>query len=149
MTPTLDNGQLLLVNGISYEPEYGDIVVFHQINPQYPHYNEPIIKRVIATQGQHVTIDFKAGIICVDGQPLEENYMMLYPDGDYHVFAEHHVLNGNFDAVVPKGCIFVMGDNRNGSLDSRSAVIGFVDERRILGKAIFSLTPFEPIISLP
>jgi signal peptidase I len=148
MQPTLENGQLLLVNDIGYEPQYGDIVVFHQLNMNYPMYNEPIIKRVIATEGQHVIIDFKSGAISVDGQLLEENYMMLYPDGEYHVFAEHHVLNNSFNAIVPKGHVFLMGDNRNGSLDSRSAIIGFVDERRILGEAIYSLTPFEKIIPL-
>lgn len=149
MQPTLDSEQLLLVNGIGYEPKYGDIVVFHQLNEQYPIYNEPIIKRVIATEGQHVIIDFKAATVSVDGQVLDESYMMLYPDGEYHVFAEHHIVNGAFNAIVPEGYVFLMGDNRNGSLDSRSAIIGFVDERRILGEAIVSLTPLEKIVPLP
>ena len=149
MLPTLKDGQLLLVDGISYEPQYGDIIVFHQLNGEYPMYNEPIIKRVIATEGQHIVINFKEATVTVDGCVLDERYSSLYPDLDYHVFGEHHMLNGNLDAIVPKGHVFVMGDNRNGSLDSRSAVIGFVDENRILGEAIFCLTPFEPIVPPP
>ena len=148
MMPTLTDGQLLLVDGISYEPEYGDIIVFHQLSEAYPMYNEPIIKRVIATEGQHIIINFKDSTITVDGQVLEERYSSLYPDKDYLIFAEHHMINGNFNAIVPKGHVFVLGDNRNGSMDSRSSVIGFVDERRILGEAIVSLMPFEVIVPL-
>ena len=143
MLPTLKSEEKLLVSGIGYQPEYGDIVVFHQINDQYPGYNEPIIKRVIATEGQHVVIDFKKATVTVDGTVLEEPYIGLYPDQRYHVTAEHHYVNGIFDAVVPPGCVFLMGDNRNGSMDSRSVVISFVDERRILGEVIVRLTPTE------
>ncbi len=142
MLPTLENEQRLLVSNINYEPECGDIVVFHQINPAYPQYNEPIIKRVIATEGQHVVVDFHAGTVTVDDVTLTEDYIQL-TGNRYLVFAEHHMLNGVFDAVVPKGCLFVMGDNRNGSLDSRSGIIGFVDERRILGHVLTRLTPTD------
>ena len=142
MNYTLKNQQKLLVSGIFYEPEQGDIVVFHQISPNHPQYNEPIIKRVIATQGQHVIIDFHQKTVTVDGVLLEEPYIFL-KDDYYSVRAEHHTVNGIFDAVVPNGCVFVMGDNRNGSLDSRSSIIGFVDERRILGRVLLRLTPTD------
>jgi signal peptidase I len=142
MLPTLQDQQMLLVNGIGYEPKNGDIVVFHQINDLDPRYNEPIIKRVIATPGQLVRIDFNSCEVYVDNQLLQEDYILLSRN-QYFVRAEHHMVNGIFEAVVPDGCIFVMGDNRNGSLDSRSSVIGFVDERRILCKVLVRLTPFE------
>ena len=142
MLPTLQDKQTLLVSNLGYEPSYGDIVVFHQINDDYPRYNEPIIKRVIATEGQHVIIDFENGIVTVDNVVLQEDYIQL-DGGQYRVKAEHHMVNTIFDAVVPPGCVFVMGDNRNGSLDSRSTVIGFVDERRILGRVFTRITPIE------
>ena len=148
MNRTLDSGDRVITSGLFYEPEAGDIIVFHQLSEAYPMYNEPIIKRVIATEGQHVIINFKDSTITVDGQVLEERYSSLYPDKDYLIFAEHHMINGNFNAIVPKGHVFVLGDNRNGSMDSRSSVIGFVDERRILGEAIVSLMPFEVIVPL-
>ncbi len=140
MLPTLQNQQRLLVSDIGYEPQQGDIIVFHQINTLDPSYNEPIIKRIIATEGQHVIIDFETGIISVDGIVLEEDYIQLVGD-EYRVLAEHHMVNRIFDAIVPPNTVFVMGDNRNKSLDSRSNVIGFVDERRILGRVITRLTP--------
>jgi signal peptidase I len=142
MLPTLQDQQMLLVNGIGYEPKNGDIVVFHQINDLDPRYNEPIIKRVIATPGQLVRIDFNNCEVYVDNQLLEEDYILL-SQNQYLVRAQHHMMNGIFEAVVPNGCVFVMGDNRNDSMDSRSSLIGFVDERRILGKVLVRLTPFE------
>ena len=142
MLPTLQDQQMLLVSGIDYQPQNGDIIVFHQISDMDPRYNEPIIKRVIATEGQLVRIDFNNCEVYVDNQLLEEDYILLSRN-QYLVRAEHHMVNGIFEAVVPNGCIFVMGDNRNGSMDSRSSLIGFVDERRILGKVLVRLTPFE------
>lgn len=142
MLPTLKNEQRLLVSDIGYEPKQGDIIVFHQINTADPRYNEPIIKRIIATEGQHVIIDFDTGIVTVDGTVLEEDYIQLL-GGEYRVLGEHHMINHVFDAIVPPNTVFVMGDNRNKSMDSRSEIIGFVDERRILGRVITRLTPLS------
>lgn len=142
MLPTLQNDQVLLVCGVHYQPQCGDIVVFHQINEQDSTYNETIVKRVIAVSGQLVRIDFNRATVSVDGVVLEEDYIQLLGQS-YAVRAEHHMVNGVFEAVVPDGCVFVMGDNRNRSLDSRSSVIGFVDQRRILGKVVTRLTPLE------
>lgn len=95
---------------------------------------EPIIKRVIATEGQTVDIDFDAGIVYVDGVALDEPYT-----NDYTYDRE------DFDepVTVPENCIFVMGDNRNRSTDSRTEALGCVDTRYLLGKALFRITPFS------
>ena len=125
-----DGDWLLLISGVFYqEPEYGDIIVackdsFHD--------GEAIIKRVIATEGQIVDIDFDEGIVYVDGVALDEPYARTptnYSEGM------------TFPVVVEEGCIFAMGDNRNYSRDSRDPSIGMIDRREILGKAIFLLFP--------
>ena len=93
---------------------------------------EPIIKRIIATEGQWVDIDFKAGVVYVDGTALDEPYANT-PTTLYEGIA--------FPLMVEEGCVFVLGDNRNESKDSRSPDIGLVDQREILGKAIFLFLP--------
>ena len=143
MDTTLADGQMLVVSNIGYEPEYGDIIVFHQTS-DIPALNEAIVKRVIATEGQTVDIDFNTWTVTVtdtDGtaRVLNEDYMYL--DVGYATRRAEY----DFPVTVPEGKVFVMGDNRNNSLDSRSNYIGFVDTRRILGKAIFRLTPFDKI----
>lgn len=131
MYSTLWDGDWLLVTGsaISADPQYGDIVVACKDS-----FNdgEPIIKRVIATEGQCVDIDFDAGIVYVDGVALEESY----------VYTPTNVEEGIvFPITIAEGCIFAMGDNRNGSRDSRDPSIGMIDEREILGKALFLIFP--------
>ena len=111
------------------DPQYGDIIVASKDS-----YNtgEAIIKRVIATEGQLVDIDFDEGIVYVDGTALEEDYtytLTTRPEGV------------EFPLVVDEGCIFVMGDNRDDSKDSRHPDIGLVDKREILGKALFLVFP--------
>ena len=131
MYDTLWDGDYLLVLGnlFSGEPEYGDIIVASKDS-----FNdgEPIIKRVIATEGQTVDIDFDAGIVYVDGTALEEDY----------TFTATNVQEGvAFPLVVHEGCVFAMGDNRNRSRDSRYPDIGLIDEREILGRAVFLFFP--------
>lgn len=132
MYPTLVNKDymLLLSNFISRDYDQGDIIV--TTVPTYG--NEPLVKRVIATEGQTVDIDFMTGQVFVDGKLLEEDYIfeptwLNYADGM------------NYPVTVPEGCVFVMGDNRNNSSDSRYAPIGMVDTRRITGKVIALLIP--------
>lgn len=131
MYSTLWNGDWLLVTGsiLYQEPEAGDIIVASKDS-----FNdgEPIIKRVIATEGQTVDIDFEAGIVYVDGTALEEDY----------TYTTTNVQEGIvFPITIADGCIFAMGDNRNGSKDSRHPEIGMIDTREVLGRAVFLLFP--------
>jgi len=111
------------------EPQYGDVIVASKDGFDD---GKPIIKRVIATEGQVVDIDFAAGIVYVDGEALEEPYTLTATNLDEGV---------DFPLTVEEGCLFVMGDNRNWSKDSRSPEIGLVDKREILGKALFLFFP--------
>ncbi len=129
MLPTLQSGNWLAIRAINTEIDRGDIVVITQPNAL----NEPLIKRVIAVGGDTVDIDFLNGTVTVNGAVLDEPY--IYEP-------THRSSNVAFPLTVPEGCVFVMGDNRNDSLDSRSQVIGFIDTRYILGVAEFRLYPF-------
>ena len=131
MYDTLLNGdRLLLVSNILYrQPERGDVIVASKDSFRG---GECIIKRVIATGGQEVDIDFEEGIVYVDGEAIPEPYL----------YSLTHTPKGmKFPLLVPEGCLFVMGDNRMNSTDSRSPSIGFIDEREVLGKAIFIMIP--------
>ncbi len=126
----VDGDYLLLLNGVFFnEYKYGDVVVASKDDFRD---GEPIVKRVIATEGQTVDIDFAAGTVTVDGVVLSEPYIGT-PTNLYEGIA--------FPLVVEPGHIFVMGDNRNDSKDSRSPEIGQIDCREVLGKAIFLLIP--------
>ncbi len=131
MDTTLTDGDwlLLLGNVLYQQPEYGDIIVASKDT-----YDDgtPIIKRVIASEGQKVDIDFDAGIVYVDDIPLDEPYTLTPTNTREGV---------EFPLTVEEGCLFVMGDNRNVSKDSRSPEIGLIDKREILGKAIFLFFP--------
>ena len=131
MNDTLVHGDwLILLNStVAGKPEHGDIIVASKHDYED---GEPIIKRVIATQGQTVDIDFAEGIVFVDGEALDEPYT-LTPTTLFE--------GVNFPVTVDEGCIFVMGDNRNRSKDSRSKEIGQIDCREVLGKAVFVLFP--------
>jgi len=131
-----DGDYLLLLSNVFYgEPKQGDIIVAAKNSF---HSGEPIIKRVIATEGQKVDIDFDAGIVYVDGIALEEKYTRTPTN-----LAEGTA----FPLVVEAGCVFVMGDNRNDSKDSRSPEIGQIDCREILGKVIFLVFPGKDAVS--
>ena len=131
MYSTLWSGDYLLVMSrmLSGELEYGDIIV---ASKDTFNDGEPIIKRVIATEGQTVDIDFDAGVVYVDGAALEEPYAYTATNVDEGVA---------FPLTVQEGCVFAMGDNRNRSRDSRSPDIGLIDEREILGQAVFLFLP--------
>ena len=107
----------------------GDIVI---IQRETFRDGEPIVKRIIATEGQTVDIDFDAGVVYVDGAALEEDYIRQ------PTYLEEGL---EFPCTVPEGCVFVMGDNRNDSDDSRDPDLGPVDTREILGQAVFLLYP--------
>ena len=95
----------------------------------------PIVKRVIAVEGQTVDIDSDTGIVYVDGKPLDEPYTK--------VLNSTSVKSSDlqFPLTVSEGCVFVMGDNRIVSCDSRNPQVGLIDKREILGKAIFLFLP--------
>lgn len=131
MYSTLWDGDWLLVlsNAFYHNPEKGDIIIASKES-----YNdgEPIVKRVIATEGQKVDIDFEAGIVYVNDQALEENY----------TYTMTNIEEGMaFPLIVSDGCVFAMGDNRNRSRDSRYPDIGLIDQREIIGKAVFLIYP--------
>ncbi len=132
MLQTLNDKDWLLVSHTQNDIKQGDIVV--ATPPTYE--NGPVIKRVIGVEGDEIYIDFLKGIVYVNGQALDEPYTNTLTNLSYDV---------TFPVTVPKGCVFVMGDNRNGSLDSRSTQIGFVDEEYILGRVILRVFPFEKI----
>ena len=131
MKNTLFHGDyiILLSNTLYNEPKQGDIIV---ASKEAFKDGEPIIKRIIATEGQQVDIDFNKGIVYVDGLALDEPYTRTGTNLQEGVY---------FPLTVDAGCVFVMGDNRNESKDSRNPEIGLIDEREILGKAIFLLFP--------
>ena len=129
MNPGLLDGQRLLITRL-LTPDYGDIVV----TDSRIDYGKPLIKRVIGKAGDTIDIDFQNGIVYRNGEALVEPYTAeptyLYESVDFPV-------------TVPEGCIFVLGDNRNNSKDSRDADIGFVDVRDVLGKVVFRLSPLN------
>ena len=131
MKRTLLDGDYLLLysNLLSGEPRKGDVVV---VSKHTYDDGKPIVKRVIATEGQIVDMDFENGIVYVDGLPLEESYINTPTNLDEGAV---------FPQIVEENCVFVMGDNRNHSKDSRSLEIGQVDKREILGKVALLLLP--------
>lgn len=128
MIDTLHGGDMLLISRLGFSAEQGDIVV---VTKPYED-NKPIIKRVIATEGQRVDIDFVEGVVYVNGEALDEPYTHTPTNKRYDM---------EFPVTVPQGHVFVMGDNRNGSYDSRATEIGFVDTRYVLGKVYLRIFP--------
>lgn len=131
MENTLHNEDRLINSRFLYKPAYADIVVVTKPN----YLGEPLIKRIIATGGQTVDVDVYEGTVKVDGVILDEPYI---PEPTYTsgVGVEYPIL-------VPEGYVFVMGDNRNHSLDSRFQEIGLIDERYILGRVIYRIAPWS------
>lgn len=131
MTNTLHDGDRIIISNLFYTPEQGDIVVLRKESFR----EQAIVKRVIAVEGQTVSFDFNQGIVYVDGKALDEPYIRepTYTSID---FTEDEV-------TVPEGCVFVLGDNRNGSTDSRDNRIGFVDTRCIIGRLLLRVFPLD------
>ena len=128
MVPTLEQSDKVVISNLFYHPKQGDIVVLRKQTLM----EEPIVKRVIAVEGQTVDIDFTEGIVYVDGEALEEDYIRE---------PTYTAEGTEFPLTVPEGSIFVMGDNRNGSSDSRDYRLGTVDTRYVIGKAAFLIFP--------
>ena len=133
MLPTLHENDLMLLQSIGYTPKQGDIVVLRKSSFM----SDPVVKRVIATEGQHVTVDYMNHCVLVDGVPLEEPYILeLMQDPNR---SDMPVV----DVTVPEGSIYVLGDNRNHSSDSRDERLGPVELEYIKGKAFYILSPAE------
>ena len=142
MNQTLIDKEKLLVSNVFYEPECGDIIVFHQTGTL----NEPIVKRVIAVGGETIDIDFDTWTITITDD--NNNVLRVIANEEYIFLDETRSplrSNQKYPLRVPEGHLFVMGDNRNISLDSRNVDIGCVDQRRVLGKVIFRITPLNKI----
>lgn len=141
MNNTLLDKQVIIVSDVFYTPERYDIVVFHQTdNTNNINRNKPLVKRVIGVGGDTVKIDYDNWVITVtdkNGETtvLEEDYIYLSQRGS--------AFRGTHEYVVPDGTLFVLGDNRNESLDSRYSDVGFVDQRRVLGKVILRVAPIS------
>ena len=131
MTNTLQDGEMMLVWSLGYHPKAGDIVVVNKKTATFLD-DRAIVKRVIAVGGQTVDIDYQTGAVYVDGELLEEDYI------NEPTYVEEGT---EFPLTVPEGSIFVMGDNRNGSSDSRDYRLGTVDTRYVIGKAAFLIFP--------
>ena len=131
MFPTLHDGDKMLVSNLFYTPHAGDVVVFKtdRYDPE-----RALVKRVIATEGQEISIDFDRGIVYIDGLPVEEDYIAELTK------TKHDFIGPQ---TVPEGCMFVMGDNRNASTDSRKKEIGMVDQRMLLGRAYYVIFPLS------
>ncbi|MBR3869167.1 MAG: signal peptidase I [Clostridia bacterium] len=129
MSPTLNDNDKLLIYTMNYTPKQGDIVVISADDEQ------TLIKRIVATENQTVEVDYKTGKVIVDGMAIDEKYVTEMSEPEDNEIS--------YPYTVPEDCVFVMGDNRNESRDSRSKVIKAVEEYRIVGKAITRLIPFS------
>ena len=137
MQPNYNHGDRVLVTGTAFGIEQGDVVVVTNV------LEEPIIKRVIATEGQTVDIDRETKTVYVDGEAVDETAFGLSNHITDLPYSSFEVLE--FPQTVPEGCVFVLGDNRSVSEDSRYQRVGMIDRRNILGKAVLRLFPLNRI----
>lgn len=137
MVPSFHEGDRVLVTAPVTGVEQGDVVVIVNV------LDEPIIKRVIATEGQTVDFDYSTGTVFVDGQAVDEARFGLENGITTEPFTSFELLE--FPQTVPEGCVFVLGDNRAVSEDSRYKDVGMIDRRNILGKAVLHLFPFQDL----
>lgn len=135
MLPNYSEGDRLVISMLSRDYKMGDVVVAVNV------LDEPIIKRVIATEGQTVWIDYESGTVYVDDQPVDETAFGL-ENGITRTLYEYLEATP-LPATVPEGCVFVLGDNRSVSEDSRYVDVGMIDTRNLLGKAVLFVYPFS------
>lgn len=137
MVPSFNSGDRVLVVSTPMGVKQGDVVVIVNV------LEDPIIKRVIATEGQTVDFDYDTKSVLVDGQLVDETQFGLENGITEEPFSSFELLE--FPQTVPEGCVFVLGDNRAVSEDSRYQDVGMIDTRNILGRAVFHLFPFQSI----
>lgn len=142
MLDTLQDNDKVIATNFFYTPDYEDIVIIQAsrvLNKGSGIYGEPIIKRVIALAGDTIRIDYENGEVYRNGELLREDYIK-----DLTHYRQAGWLEGNKDYVVPENCVFVMGDNRPVSNDSRNLPdLGFVDTDLIMGKAFVRISPIN------
>ncbi|WP_099203934.1 signal peptidase I [Scatolibacter rhodanostii] len=136
MTPNYVDGGKVLVSSWTTSPKLGDVVIITDVLEA-----GPIIKRVIATEGQTVDFDTVTKSVVVDGVQIDDSQFGVESGITEVIWQNYEMLN--FPQVVPKGYVFVLGDNRIFSKDSRFAEIGMIDKRKILGKALVNIYPFK------
>ena len=146
MEDTLQQGQRLLLRSAFYTPKQDDIIVFHLTENENSTMEKTLVKRVIAVGGQEVVIDTNTKTITVDGVEYADAHRYLKDYNDAYLtssFAyDFDYSTGIFKTTVPEGYVFVMGDNRNHSNDSRGTSVGFVDQNCVLGKVVLRFSPF-------
>lgn len=139
MEPSLHNAERLAISRMSNNSlKYGDVVIFRPVRTP----DKPYVKRVIATEGQTLSFDFETGDVYVDGEKLDEPYIKAKIDSMH--FGSYSP-EGKAEVYVPEGHLFVMGDNRNNSHDSRFDDVGLVSTKDVIGKAVVRLWPLDNI----
>lgn len=139
MLNTLHDGEQLIISNLFYSPREGDVIVFHQTGSL----NEPVVKRVIATGNKWIKIDYDNMITYVSNDEIFDESDIVDESSYAYFDGGKYKLQGTYKVFVPEGYLFVMGDNRNHSTDSRFSEIGLVDERTVLGRVIVRLFPIE------
>lgn len=151
MEDTLHTGEYLVVSDLFYTPRRGDIVVFQDMTVA-EQYRKPLVKRIIATEGETVEINFNTWELKIDGEVVDESAFRQLKNDGYPVTANlagYDSLTNTLTVTVEPGHVFVMGDNRNHSADSRLGAIGQIDRRAIVGHVLFRIYPLNKFSLFP
>jgi len=147
MLPTLTDSQFLALSRIYGSLQHNDIVVIYAKNIEAERgvFGKPIIKRIVGLPGDTINIDFDEGVVYRNGEALPQEVSDGFIHEDGHLINDYtkRRLSMEGEVAVPENSVFVMGDNRNDSLDSRDSAVGMVDMNYIVGKVLFRLTPFN------
>lgn len=141
MLNTLHEGEKLVISNLFYTPKENDIIVFHETK----NLQEPCVKRIIATGNKWVKIDYDTATLYISDDEVFTNEDIVDESSYAYFDIGRYKLSGTLETFVPEGYLFVMGDNRNNSTDSRFQTIGLVDEKTVLGKVIFRISPADKI----